>query len=99
VETVARVKAINAEKSKLEFSDPKTKASIREIPLIPSVVQELKRHKARQVEERLFWGQAYNKENLVFPTNFGTPLEPQNFYRKHCSIIRKTGINISGCMT
>jgi integrase len=92
VETVARVKAIDAKKSKLEFSDPKTEASIREIPLIPPVVQALKRHKSRQAEEPLFWGQAYNKENLVFPTNLGTPLEPQNFYRKHCSIIRKAGL-------
>jgi integrase len=55
------------------------------------LVKELKKHKARQAEEIL--SGVYDKEsNLVFTTEFGTPLEPRNFYRKHSRILEKANL-------
>jgi integrase len=77
----------------LQFSEPKTESGKRIIPLMPEVVQELKKHKARQNEEKLFFGKAYqDKDNLVFATPLGTPIEPRNFHHKHSEILKKAGL-------
>jgi integrase len=90
--TLARVRLVGEGKSELRFSEPKTESGKRTVPLLPQVVQELKRHKARQNEERLFFGQEYRDQNLVFATPMGTPIEPRNFHRKHTEILRKAGL-------
>jgi integrase len=78
--------------SRLEFTETKTEAGKRTIPLLPEVVQELKRHKARQNEERLFFGAAYEDYGLVFCTENGKPVDPRNFYRLHTIILKRAGL-------
>lgn len=90
--TLARVRLVDKGGSELRFSEPKTESGKRTIPLLPEVIRELKAHKARQNEERLFFGQAYTDLGLMFPTPLGTPLEPRNFHRKHTEILRKAGL-------
>lgn len=79
-------------KTKLVFSEPKTASSKREIPLLPFVLQELKAHKARQAQEKLLLGQAYQDNDLVFATAEGKPVEPRNLLRKHKAILKKAGL-------
>jgi integrase len=55
------------------FNPPKTKAGKRTIALKPAVIEALKAHKARQAEERLFLGAAWQDNGLVFPSTIGTP--------------------------
>lgn len=76
----------------LIFQAPKTAKSRRTIPLPEEVVAELKRHKARQNEEKLALGPAYQDNNLVFTTEWGTPIEPRNFNRKFYQLRQKAGI-------
>jgi integrase len=64
-----------------EFTPPKTKAGRRTIALKPAVVEALKSHRARQNEERLFLGPAWQENGLVFPSTIGTPQDPQNLSR------------------
>ncbi len=90
--SLSRVKLAGEEKSILLFGDPKTKSSKRIIPLLPAVVAEVKKHKARQAEDKLFFGQAYEDKNLVFATAMGKPIDPRNFYGKHVRIIKKAGL-------
>ena len=78
--------------TRLEFTETKTEASRRTIPLLPEVVQELKRHKARQNEERLFFGAAYRDGNLIFAQEDGRPVDPRTFHRWHTSILKKAGL-------
>ncbi len=73
--------------TKIEFHEPKTAKSKRTIPLIPSVVNELKGHKARQAQEKLFLGSSYNNEGLVFCTEDGKRLYPSNFSRTYRRIL------------
>nr|WP_018086887.1 site-specific integrase [Desulfurispora thermophila] len=90
--TLARVRIADTGKSVLLFSEPKTESGKRSIPLLPEVVQELKKHRARQAQEKLFFGQEYQDQNLVFATPLGTPIEPRNFHRKHSQVLRKAGL-------
>ena len=54
---------------------PKTAGSRRPIALGQDIVALLRRHKAEQNEERLALGPLWQDNNLVFPSQVGTPLE------------------------
>ena len=65
---------------------PKTKRSQRQIDLAPDAVAALRRHKARQAEERLtagaLWAPAAEAPDLVFANAVGRPIEAPNFIRR-----------------
>ena len=71
------------------LQEPKTSQSRRTIPLPASVVNELKMHRKKQLEERLCLGQAYQNYDFVFATEIGTPLLTSNFTRRHFKPILK----------
>ena len=55
---------------------PKTEKSRATISLSRGVVEVLKKHKARQAQERLLMGDQYHDSGLVFTTFEGKPLDP-----------------------
>jgi integrase len=89
--SLARVKP-EKEVSRLVFQEPKTPNSRRLIPLPEETTRELKTHKARQAQERLFFGQAYQDNGLVFATEDGRPIDPRNFIRRYTLLLKKAGI-------
>lgn len=68
--------------SKLVITEPKTPRSRRSVALPTVVVDTLKRHRARQVEERLRLGPAWEDNDLVFPNTIGGPLDAISFLRR-----------------
>jgi integrase len=60
-----------------QLHEPKTEKSRRSVPLAPATVGVLKRHKVRQMEERLAAGRP-GSEGLVFATVRGQPIHPSN---------------------
>lgn len=72
--------------------DPKTKSSIRTIPLPINIVKELKKHKAKQDKEILKNGELYQKNNLVFCTELGGYLDTRNLTRSYARALAKAGI-------
>ncbi|MBX6378337.1 MAG: site-specific integrase [Clostridia bacterium] len=75
------------------FAEPKTARSRRVIRLLPSVVQALRAHRTRQVEERLAAGARYQNLDLVFATPEGRPLDERNLVRRHFKpLLRKAGL-------
>ncbi len=58
---------------------PKTKAGKRTIPIPPALLERLRAHWKRQIEERLFVGPAWKDHDLIFPSQVGTPVSPRNF--------------------
>jgi integrase len=62
----------------LTFGVPKTAASRRQVLLSPSLVAALRRHRARQEEERQSAGGLWLNLGLVFPNTLGRPMEPRN---------------------
>lgn len=79
-------------KTELVFQEPKTKHSKRTIPLTAGVLKELKAHKARQAQEKLFLGQGYQDNGLVFCMEDGRPIEPRNFTRRFDGYLERAGI-------
>jgi integrase len=71
------------------LQEPKTSQSRRTIPLPASVLNELKTHRKKQLEERLSLGQAYQNYDFVFATEIGTPLLTSNLTRRHFKPILK----------
>lgn len=71
------------------LEEPKTSQSRRTIPLPNAVSQELVAHRREQLEERLKFGQAYQKFDFVFATELGTPILRSNLTRRHFKPILK----------
>jgi integrase len=68
-------------KTRLIFQEPKTEQSRRTIPIPAAIIDQLKRHKARQAQEKFLMGEAYEDHGLVFCQANGQPIDPRNFTR------------------
>lgn len=62
----------------LQSAATKTEHSRSVLPIPPTVVDILRRHRKRQAEERLVAGGAWTDRNLVFCTKGGTPIDRTN---------------------
>jgi integrase len=95
-QTLARVRVHgthgDGKKTQLIFQEPKTGQSRRTIPIPANIVEELQRHKARQAQDRLLLGQAYEDHGLVFCSALGGPLEPVGFYRRFVRLLQQVGL-------
>lgn len=95
VETLTRIKDYNADakkKTKLVVQEPKTKASIRNVPIPDSVLAEIKNHRKQQLQERLKAGEAYIDNDLVFCNEVGQPIEPSYLRVMYYRILEKAKI-------
>ena len=64
------------------FSEPKTAHSRRQMALTAPAVEALRSHRARQLEERLSMGAAWEDNDLVFANEVGRPIEGTNLIRR-----------------
>lgn len=84
--TVSIVRALKQGKRREGFSwyfgKLKTKRSRRTIPLTENLTRMLKTHRREQNERRLKLGAAYQNNDLIFASQVGTPLHPENLRRK-----------------
>jgi integrase len=77
------------------FGQPKTSTSRRTIPLPISIVEELKAHRKKLLGEILKPGALWQNNNLVFPSEVGSPLLPRNLFRVFKRTLRSAGIRES----
>jgi integrase len=66
---------------RLQLVEPKTEKSRRTIIMPNVVVERLRDHRVRQLEERLAAGEAWEEHGLVFTSRYGTPIHPENMGR------------------
>ncbi|MBC8580948.1 tyrosine-type recombinase/integrase [Zhenhengia yiwuensis] len=71
---------------------PKTKSSIRTIPIPTKVKDALKTHRAQQNKEKLKHGELYQDNNLVFCTELGNYIDTRNLTRSYARALVKAGI-------
>ena len=86
------IQRVNGEYQVLE---PKTKRSRRTISLSPPVTTSLRQHKARQTEDRLRVGPAWEGDEwsgLVFTDEVGCPLSSYHVGRRFKSLITVAGL-------
>jgi len=76
---------------KLRFLPPKTRHSMRTVPLPAPCVDALREHRVRQGCEKLAAGSKWHDAQLVFTTTVGTPIEPDNLRRSWERIRGATG--------
>jgi integrase len=70
----------------------KTDGSTRHMMLDAATVTALRKHRARQSEERLAWGPAYQDHGLVFAKEDGSPLHPDLFLRSFQRLGKAAGL-------
>lgn len=76
---------------KLIMSTPKTHQA-RVIDLDAGTVEQLHRHRFRQLAERSKWGDEYDDADLVFCKENGTPLHPQTFTQAFERLVTRSGL-------
>lgn len=89
--TVAQ--ALEETKAGLATKAPKTARSRRTVTLPALTVEELRRHKARQAEERLKLGLGRADDGaLVFADPFGHPIRPRDVTKQFGRIVRQVKV-------
>ncbi|MEX2275249.1 MAG: site-specific integrase [Actinomycetota bacterium] len=77
---------------RVEFGRPKTTRGRRRIDLDPETVRRLRRHKARQTEQRLKIGEAWVDNDLVFTDALGAPQHPGNASHRFVNAAKSAGV-------
>jgi integrase len=78
---------------KLALVLPKTRSSVRTVPLPPVVVTALTEHRERQKQERAAAGDGWTETGLVFTSRVGTALEPDNLRRSWYPLRKRLGLD------
>ena len=71
----------------LVFSEPKTVSSRRNLVLGEERIAKLRAHADVQGQKRRLAGESWRENNLVFPTEIGTPMDQHrlfNYYKWFC---------------
>ena len=77
------------EKRKAILGSLKTPSSYRTIPMKQRLADVLKSHKAKQAEEKLALGGAYEKLNLVFAWEDGTMIQGSTLSKRFTTLLEK----------
>ena len=73
--------------------EPKTAASRRQITLANGTVAALRRHRAKQAEERLRLDSAWGEDSFVFVNEAGRPIDARNLVRSSFQpLLRRAGL-------
>ncbi|HOR57902.1 MAG TPA: site-specific integrase, partial [bacterium] len=70
----------------------KSESGRRTITMTDDAIRELKKHKARQAEEKLFFGKAYQNNNLLFCKEDGTFIDPRYFTKRFQQHLEAAGL-------
>jgi integrase len=80
--TILRAMLFNRKGGGWYFKEPKTAQSRRTIPIPAHLVGQLKRHRTKQLKERLKAGDKYQNYDLVFAKSSGSPILIRNLDRR-----------------
>ena len=78
--------------SQLILSTPKTRKGFRTVALSPDVLEVLLLHRQRQDAERTLLGDTWKHPELVFTSEAGTPLNPDNLKRVRDYLMEKADV-------
>ena len=76
----------------LQLSEPKTRKSRRQLPMLEFVAKALRLHRMRQFEARLLVGPEWRDAGFVFTSGIGTPVDPANLLDDFKRILKKAGL-------
>ena len=76
----------------LVWSEPKTERSRRSVALDPTTLEVLRAHRARQAQEKLALGSAYEDQDLVFAREDGHPMHPERLSKLFGASVKAAGL-------
>jgi len=91
------VEQLSREKKHFIFTPPKTKGSIRSLPLSPELVAELKSHCIKQKERLLKAGITLKDDMTVVSNAIGQPIRHEAFLHEFCATTKALGFKTTGC--
>lgn len=93
--SIRQLNIINADGTK-EYKTitqtPKSKSSIRTVPIPSSLIQVLKDHRTQQKLEKVKAGSSYKDNKYVFATELGKNIDARNLQRSYKRLLKKAGI-------
>lgn len=72
--------------------EPKSKSGVRTVDLAPPVVAALRRHRARQLKDRVLAGADWQDTGLVFTTSHGTGMDTSQAWEKFQQVLKLAGL-------
>ncbi|RXM57316.1 tyrosine-type recombinase/integrase [Clostridium tetani] len=93
--SIKRITLINDEgerNSQVLEQLPKTKTSIREVPIPSNIIENLKQYREKQLLVKKENKDVYNDNDYIFSDKLGNPLDPKRIPRNFKSILKKTGL-------
>ena len=78
--------------TEIVIQEPKTKNSIRTIPLMPVIINELMKWKNVQLSDAQTAGEAYNDSGFIVTHQLGGYIEPRNFKKFYDEIVAGAGL-------
>lgn len=79
-------------KEGLFFKEPKTKKSLRRIAIEARLIEEMRRHRAEQIENMRLLGSAYKNSGLVICAADGSPVHPDSISKWFPIFLRENGL-------
>ena len=73
-------------------TEVKTPKSRRTLALTPEIVARLREHRAHQAEARIGAGELWREHGLVFTSEVGTPVDPDNFSHAFARLCESAGL-------
>lgn len=90
--TLRGAQTVQRVRGELVVDQTKTEASDATIPLPKITRRVLADHRDRQATEQAEAGELWTDFDLVFPTSFGTPIEPRNLNRHFHALRARAGL-------
>lgn len=76
----------------LVFSTPKTDSSVRKIAIPQALSKELKKHKTRQLKNKIKYGEEYKNINIVCTSDKGELINPKSFSRDFRKLLKNNNL-------
>jgi integrase len=93
--SVKRVKdrdASSGHRTRLVVSELKTPKSRRLLVLTPELVARFRQHRVRQAEAQMAAGALWQDHGLIFASEVGTPMDPDNFSHSFARLCERAGL-------
>ena len=92
---VKRVKdrdGLSGRRTRLVVSELKTPKSRRTLTLTPELVARFRQHRLRQAEAQMAAGGLWQDHGLIFASEAGTPMDPDNFSHSFARLCERAGL-------
>lgn len=92
IKNIAIIQADGTKKRETILQIPKSKGSVRDVPIPENLIPMLKKHRLQQKEEKLKAGDAYSNSDFVFTTRLGLSINARNLLRAYKRVLTKANI-------